>query len=163
MPTIALCWGVLTLQPACTGRLTKKERRQTLTEELLADQTLQQAHKRRFAKLQVRFWMVCRATPLSQSARCQVINTDTCPPILTHLDSTLHSLPAQPDADVYRCCFAGRAEQVQGQAHHCKAEDVQPAAQSAAEEAKALDCTVRWVARPLIACLCDYADWKFRL
>jgi hypothetical protein len=40
----------------CAGRLTKKERRQTLTEELLADQVLQQGHKRRFAKLQVRTW-----------------------------------------------------------------------------------------------------------
>lgn len=38
----------------CTtaGRLTRKERKQTLTEELLADQALQEAHKRRFAKLQ---------------------------------------------------------------------------------------------------------------
>jgi Fcf2 pre-rRNA processing len=54
-------------QPACTGRLTKKERRQTLTEELLADQTLQQAHKRRFAKLQVRFWILLSGVVCLQS------------------------------------------------------------------------------------------------
>lgn len=34
------------------GRLTRKERKQTLTEELLADRQLQAAHKRRFSKLQ---------------------------------------------------------------------------------------------------------------
>lgn len=37
------------------GRMTKKQRKQTLTEELLSDAALQAAHKRRFNKLQVGF------------------------------------------------------------------------------------------------------------
>ena len=38
---------------ASTGRLSNKERKQTITEELLADPELSQARKRRFDKLQV--------------------------------------------------------------------------------------------------------------
>ena len=36
----------------CAGRLTNRERKQTMTEELLADPDMQQSRKRRFTALQ---------------------------------------------------------------------------------------------------------------
>lgn len=40
------------LQLYVAGRLTNKERKQTITEELLADSQLQESRKRRFERLQ---------------------------------------------------------------------------------------------------------------
>ena len=53
LATIAVSLAMLLMISVSAGRLSNKERKRTITEELLADPELSQARKRRFDKLQV--------------------------------------------------------------------------------------------------------------
>ena len=56
---------------ASVGRLSNKERKRTITEELLADPELSQARKRRFDKLQV--WNYACASYVMMQRQCTVL------------------------------------------------------------------------------------------